>query len=180
LLEIVERRELGVVVEVDRLVENNYAEVVQEERIVVVLGMGVGRAADPLRVRVEERRPRVIAIIVAVGDERRAGRQALPPETTELMLVADDQGRYVAATQGVARVLGYELHDLIGRRVSDIAAPDLADQTPARVGTIPGRRPAGWHVPPTGGFRHGGGPELPRASGPSESGGITSPASGPP
>jgi PAS domain S-box-containing protein len=55
---------------------------------------------------------------------------ALAPDTTEFMLVADDEGRYVAATQGVARVLGYDPQDLIGRAIADIAAPDLADQTP--------------------------------------------------
>ena len=55
---------------------------------------------------------------------------ALPPDTTEFMLVADDEGRYVAATQGVARVLGYASPDLIGRAIADIAAPDLADKTP--------------------------------------------------
>lgn len=55
---------------------------------------------------------------------------ALPAYTTEFMLVADDDGRYVAATQGVDRVLGYAPQELIGRAIADIAAPDLADQTP--------------------------------------------------
>jgi PAS domain S-box-containing protein len=55
---------------------------------------------------------------------------ALPTDTREFMLVADDEGRYVAATEGVARVLGYDPQDLVGRAIADIAAPDLADQTP--------------------------------------------------
>jgi PAS domain S-box-containing protein len=55
---------------------------------------------------------------------------ALPPDTTEFMLVADDYGRYVAATEGVARVLGYDPNELIGRAIAEIAAPDLAEQTP--------------------------------------------------
>ena len=55
---------------------------------------------------------------------------ALPTDTTEFMLVADDDGRYVAATEGVARVLGHDPQELIGRAIADIAAPDLADQTP--------------------------------------------------
>jgi PAS domain S-box-containing protein len=55
---------------------------------------------------------------------------ALPRDTTEFMLVADDEGRYVAASQGVDRVLGYQPHELIGRAIADLAAPDLADQTP--------------------------------------------------
>jgi PAS domain S-box-containing protein len=55
---------------------------------------------------------------------------ALPIDTTEVLLVADDECRYVAATDGVAHVLGYDPQEVIGRAVADIAAPDLADQTP--------------------------------------------------
>ncbi len=55
---------------------------------------------------------------------------ALPTDTTEFMLVADDEGRYAAATEGVARVLGHDPQELIGRAIADIAAPDLANQTP--------------------------------------------------
>jgi PAS domain S-box-containing protein len=55
---------------------------------------------------------------------------ALPTDTTEFMLVADGDGRYVAATDGVVRALGYDPRDLIGRAIAEIAAPDLAEQTP--------------------------------------------------
>jgi PAS domain S-box-containing protein len=55
---------------------------------------------------------------------------ALPPDSTEFMLVADDQGAYVAATRGVTVVLGYRPEDLVGRYVADLASPDLRDSTP--------------------------------------------------
>lgn len=46
------------------------------------------------------------------------------------MLVADDEGVYAAATRGVTRILGYEPAELIGRRIREVAAPDLRDLTP--------------------------------------------------
>jgi PAS domain S-box-containing protein len=55
---------------------------------------------------------------------------ALPPDTREFMLVADDRGAYVHATRGVTRVLGYEPLDLIGLRVQDLAAIELQESTP--------------------------------------------------
>ncbi len=47
------------------------------------------------------------------------------------VLVADDEHRYVAASHGVGAALGYGPDDLLGRRIDDIAAPDLAPGTPA-------------------------------------------------
>ena len=55
---------------------------------------------------------------------------ALPHDTDEFMLVADDGGAYVAATRGVHRVLGYEPAALVGRRIADVAAPAMVEQTP--------------------------------------------------
>jgi PAS domain S-box-containing protein len=55
---------------------------------------------------------------------------ALGTEATEFMLVADDAGTYVAATQGVARVLGFQPMDLLGRGIEEFAAPELRAQTP--------------------------------------------------
>ncbi len=41
----------------------------------------------------------------------------LTGSSTEFMLVADDDGVYVAATRGVSRILGYEPEELVGRRI---------------------------------------------------------------
>ena len=54
---------------------------------------------------------------------------ALPADTNEFMLVADDDQCLVACTRGVTQVLGYDPADLIGLHIADIAAPDLAAQT---------------------------------------------------
>jgi len=50
----------------------------------------------------------------------------------EFMLVADDEGVYVAATAGVEACLGYPRDSMIGMKVSDIAAADLLESTPAQ------------------------------------------------
>ena len=55
---------------------------------------------------------------------------ALPDDTQEFMLVADDDGVYVAATRGVRDVLGYTPEDLIGRQIEAVAAPELRAATP--------------------------------------------------
>jgi PAS domain-containing protein len=57
---------------------------------------------------------------------------SLPDDTDEFMLVADDNGTYMAATNGVRRVLGFEPGSLIGHRIVDITAPAILDQTPAQ------------------------------------------------
>lgn len=57
-------------------------------------------------------------------------QNAVAPPDDEFMLVADDEGRYVAATDGVTGVLGYTPGELIGRRIVDITAPAIADSTP--------------------------------------------------
>ena len=54
---------------------------------------------------------------------------ALPPESREFTLVADDDGRYVHATRGVTRILGYEPADLIGLGVVDLAASQVEEAT---------------------------------------------------
>lgn len=45
------------------------------------------------------------------------------------VLVADDEHRYVAVSDGVKATLGYEPADLLGLRIEDIAPPDLAART---------------------------------------------------
>ena len=55
---------------------------------------------------------------------------AIPASAQEFLLVADDDGSYVAATRGVSRVLGYEPDELIGQRIEDLAAPELRGTTP--------------------------------------------------
>ncbi|MDQ1555657.1 MAG: two-component system, sporulation sensor kinase [Actinomycetota bacterium] len=68
----------------------------------------------------------VIAAWVAYQDA------AVAPEAGEFMLVADDNQTYVGATRGVTAILGYGADELIGRRVEDIAAPQLQAETPAQ------------------------------------------------
>ena len=51
---------------------------------------------------------------------------------TEFMLVADDDGAYVAATSGVEGCLGYRPDDLIGMHVADLAATELLDTAPTQ------------------------------------------------
>jgi PAS domain S-box-containing protein len=50
-------------------------------------------------------------------------------DTGSFVMVADDQHRYVAVSDGVETALGFEAADLLGRRIEDIAAPDLAPGT---------------------------------------------------
>lgn len=59
-----------------------------------------------------------------------AATEVIEPGT--FALVVDDEQAYVAVSEGVTAVLGYEPADLIGRRIEDIAAPDLAAATPAQ------------------------------------------------
>ena len=54
----------------------------------------------------------------------------LPIEHDEFLLVTDDDQRYVGATSGLTRVLGYAPDDIIGRRIEDLAAPDVRPATP--------------------------------------------------
>lgn len=56
---------------------------------------------------------------------------ALPPESGEFILVAGDDQVYVAATAGVRAVLGYEPDELVGRTISELAAPELRASTAA-------------------------------------------------
>ena len=52
-------------------------------------------------------------------------------EHDSFVLVADEEHAYVAVGGGVKAVLDYEPADLLGRRIEDIAAPDLAPGTRA-------------------------------------------------
>jgi PAS domain S-box-containing protein len=52
-------------------------------------------------------------------------------EPASFVLVADDDHVYVAVGGGVRAALGYEPSELLGRRVDDISAPDLAADTPS-------------------------------------------------
>jgi len=52
------------------------------------------------------------------------------PDGGSFVLVADDDHRYVAVGGGVKAALGYEPAELLGRRIEDVAAPDLAADTP--------------------------------------------------
>jgi len=58
-----------------------------------------------------------------------------PTEVAEpgsFALVADEQHRFVAVSDGVKAALGYEPADLLGKRIEDIAPPDLAARTTAQ------------------------------------------------
>jgi PAS domain S-box-containing protein len=57
---------------------------------------------------------------------------ALPAESGEFIMIADDNQVYVAATSGVTKVLGYDPAELVGRRVEELAAPELREATPDR------------------------------------------------
>jgi PAS domain S-box-containing protein len=56
---------------------------------------------------------------------------ALPPDSTEFMLVADEDRRYVGVTRAVMAVLGYEPSELIGKRIDDLAHPEQSAATSA-------------------------------------------------
>ncbi len=51
-------------------------------------------------------------------------------ESGTFALVADDDQTYVAVSDGVTPVLGYAPTELLGRRIEDIADPELAATTP--------------------------------------------------
>lgn len=58
-----------------------------------------------------------------------------PTEVAEpgsFVLVADEEHRFVAVSDGVKAALGYEPTDLLGKRIEDIAPPDLAARTQAQ------------------------------------------------
>lgn len=77
----------------------------------------------------EEVRAAALEVIAAWAAYQDA---ALPPDTGEFMLVADDVGTYVHATRRVTAVLGYEPADLIGMRVVDLASIELQESTPSQ------------------------------------------------
>ena len=57
---------------------------------------------------------------------------ALGDRPSEFMLVADDEGAYVAATAGVEACLGYRPDALIGMHIAELAAPELLEATPTQ------------------------------------------------
>lgn len=57
---------------------------------------------------------------------------ALADGPPEFMLVADDEGVYVAATVGVEVCLGYRRETLIGMKISDLAVPGIGESTSAQ------------------------------------------------
>jgi PAS domain S-box-containing protein len=55
---------------------------------------------------------------------------ALPIDTGEFLLIADESQTYVGVTRGATAILGYEVDELIGRRIEDLAAPGDREATP--------------------------------------------------
>lgn len=53
---------------------------------------------------------------------------ASPTADDEFLLVADDSQRYIGATTGVERVLGYSAAAVLGMKIVDLAAADLLDR----------------------------------------------------
>ena len=52
---------------------------------------------------------------------------AAPTADDEVLLVTDDHQRYIAATSGVERVLGYSPTALLDMTIADLAAPNVRD-----------------------------------------------------
>ena len=95
----------------------------------IVEGLEAWRAAErrwELATRDDERSAAAFDVLAAWT----AYQDAASTSKTEFMLVADATGRYVAATSGVREVLGMAPEELIGRRIADVAAPDLRSTTP--------------------------------------------------
>lgn len=56
----------------------------------------------------------------------------LTPDKNEFLLVADDGGRYVAASSGVTEALGYSPAEIVGLAIADVTGSDLIDGVPTR------------------------------------------------
>lgn len=50
---------------------------------------------------------------------------AMPRGTSEFLLVADEDRRFIGATSAIRDVLGHRPAEIVGRRIDDLAAPDL-------------------------------------------------------
>jgi PAS domain S-box-containing protein len=72
-------------------------------------------------------RPAAIAVLETWLAYQQATEQVAPGS---FALVVDDDQRYVAVSDGVRAVLGYEPSELLGRQIEDIAAPELVETTP--------------------------------------------------
>lgn len=88
------------------------------------------RAAERRWERIAEDQDVAATALEVVGAWLAYQEATLPTEHDEFLLVTDDDQRYVGATTGLTRVLGYAPGDIIGRRISDLAAPDLRPATP--------------------------------------------------
>jgi PAS domain S-box-containing protein len=58
-------------------------------------------------------------------------QEAADERPGSVLLIVDDELRYVAVSDSVRDALGYEPSELIGLRISDIASADLVASTPA-------------------------------------------------
>src|SRR4051812_175250 len=65
-------------------------------------------------------------------------------EACAVILVANDQRVLVAASGGISTLLGFEPHEIVGRRVDEIAAPEAAEATDEQWAAL-----RGLAVPPT-------------------------------
>jgi PAS domain S-box-containing protein len=72
----------------------------------------------------DEIRAAALSVIEAYAAYQTA---ALPADSGEFVVVADDTGVYVAVTAGVTKVLGYAPDELVGRRIDDLADPALRE-----------------------------------------------------
>ena len=68
---------------------------------------------------------------VAVVSAWMAYQKHIAPDSTEVIFVTDNERRYVAVSSNVSDLLGYEPNHLLGRKVEDFAAPELAPVTAA-------------------------------------------------
>jgi PAS domain S-box-containing protein len=55
---------------------------------------------------------------------------ALPADSPEFMLIADEHQTYVGVTRVATRILGYSVDELLGRSIADLAAPADREATP--------------------------------------------------
>jgi PAS domain S-box-containing protein len=59
-----------------------------------------------------------------------AGQERVTTDQEQVIVVTDDQRRYVAVSANIRGLLGYQPNEVIGRRIEDLAAPKLVAATP--------------------------------------------------
>jgi PAS domain S-box-containing protein len=59
-----------------------------------------------------------------------AGQERIATDTEQVIVVTDEQRRYVAVSANICGLLGYQPNEVIGRRIEDLAAPKLVAATP--------------------------------------------------